>query len=164
MAWESAPDAVLESVAEMAPEFRIVDPAREAAGRFLVSYASGEVLPPERVLSIPIAWDRVGPFDGAALRSVAGIPYGRTATYGAVAALSGKPGHARAVGGAMSRNPWPIIVPCHRVVGARGAMVGFGKGIPAKEALLLFERENVEPPLLNKEAIRDNRLNEGRAR
>jgi methylated-DNA-[protein]-cysteine S-methyltransferase len=73
----------------------------------------------------------------AALRT---IPYGETASYGEIAAQIGAPGAARAVGVANARNPIAIIVPCHRVIGANGKLVGFGGGLPMKRALLDLEQ------------------------
>jgi methylated-DNA-[protein]-cysteine S-methyltransferase len=73
----------------------------------------------------------------AALRS---IPYGETASYGEIAAQIDAPGAARAVGVANARNPIAIVVPCHRVIGANGKLVGFGGGLPMKRALLDLEQ------------------------
>jgi methylated-DNA-[protein]-cysteine S-methyltransferase len=73
----------------------------------------------------------------AALRA---IPYGETASYGEIAEQIGAPGAARAVGVANARNPIAIIVPCHRVIGANGKLVGFGGGLPMKRALLDLEQ------------------------
>jgi len=67
------------------------------------------------------------------------IPCGETATYGQIAAAIGKPAAARAVGSANNKNPVYIIVPCHRVVGANGGMVGYGGGVWRKEWLLKHE-------------------------
>ena len=64
------------------------------------------------------------------------IPYGETHTYGEIAKSVGCPGGARAVGGACNRNPIMIVVPCHRVIGSNGKLVGFGGGVEMKEALL----------------------------
>ena len=73
----------------------------------------------------------------AALRA---IPYGTTTTYGTLAAKLGlAPGAARAVGGANARNPISIVVPCHRVVGASGALTGYAGGVDAKRRLLALE-------------------------
>ncbi|MGE5573497.1 MAG: methylated-DNA--[protein]-cysteine S-methyltransferase [Bacteroidota bacterium] len=68
------------------------------------------------------------------------IPYGATASYGEVAAAVGTPLAARAVGKALATNPLPIIIPCHRVVGKDGSLVGFGGGLALKEWLLAHER------------------------
>ena len=73
------------------------------------------------------------------------IPYGRTECYGALAERIGCPGGARAVGTANHRNPLPILVPCHRVVGAKGQLAGYAGGLEMKRALL--ELENGKNPL-----------------
>ena len=72
------------------------------------------------------------------------IPYGETSSYGDIAARIGKPKAMRAVGAANGRNPIPIIVPCHRVIGRSGDLTGFGGGLDAKQALLQLEAENSE--------------------
>jgi methylated-DNA-[protein]-cysteine S-methyltransferase len=72
-------------------------------------------------------------------REVARIPYGGTSTYAAVATAIGRPTACRAVGAANGRNPLPVVVPCHRVVGADGSLVGFGGGLPRKRFLLDLE-------------------------
>jgi methylated-DNA-[protein]-cysteine S-methyltransferase len=72
----------------------------------------------------------------AALRT---IPYGETASYAEVAEAIGSPGAFRAVGAANGQNPIPIVVPCHRVIGAQGALVGYGGGLDAKRWLLSHE-------------------------
>lgn len=69
------------------------------------------------------------------------IPYGQTLTYGEVAFRVGCPGGARAVGMACNKNPLPFIVPCHRVVGKNGAMVGYALGLELKKRLLELEKE-----------------------
>lgn len=71
------------------------------------------------------------------------IPYGRTRTYGEVAAAVGNPKAARAVGMANHNNPVLLAVPCHRVVGADGSLTGYGAGLDMKEALLRLEKQNV---------------------
>ena len=68
------------------------------------------------------------------------IPYGEIATYGEIAARIGQPGAARAVGLANGRNPIAVIVPCHRVIGANGALTGYAGGLQAKRALLDLEQ------------------------
>ena len=70
------------------------------------------------------------------------IPYGETTSYGDIAARIGKPKAMRAVGAANGRNPIPIIVPCHRVIGSSGDLTGFGGGLDAKQALLQLEAEH----------------------
>jgi methylated-DNA-[protein]-cysteine S-methyltransferase len=68
------------------------------------------------------------------------IPYGETISYGELARRVGKPRASRAVGAANGRNPLPIVVPCHRVIGADGTLTGYGGGLPIKTALLALER------------------------
>ena len=82
---------------------------------------------------------RVAPFHTDVLRELARVPYGHTTTYGALAAQSGHPKAARAVGTVMNRNPIPIVLPCHRVVGASGALVGYAGGLERKIQLLQLE-------------------------
>jgi methylated-DNA-[protein]-cysteine S-methyltransferase len=79
------------------------------------------------------------PFSVRVLGELALVPYGRTATYGELATRAGKPGAARAVGTIMNRNPVPIVLPCHRIVGSTGALVGYGGGLERKEILLRLE-------------------------
>lgn len=71
--------------------------------------------------------------------AVKNIPWGQTRTYGEVAAMVGKPGGARAVGQALARNPLPIIIPCHRIIGSDGSLKGFGGGVELKRKLLKLE-------------------------
>lgn len=68
------------------------------------------------------------------------IPYGMTLSYGELARRIGQPGASRAVGLANGANPLPIVVPCHRVIGADGSLTGFGGGLPIKRQLLALER------------------------
>jgi methylated-DNA-[protein]-cysteine S-methyltransferase len=70
------------------------------------------------------------------------IPYGETTSYGDIAARIGRPKAVRAVGAANGRNPIPIVVPCHRVIGSSGDLTGFGGGLGTKEALLRLEAEH----------------------
>jgi len=78
-------------------------------------------------------------FHRAAYDVARAIPVGATMTYGEIAAVLGRPDRARAVGQAMARNPVPVVVPCHRVVGADGRLVGYAGGLPAKRLLLALE-------------------------
>ena len=79
------------------------------------------------------------PFQQRVWAALSEIPYGRTTSYGATAASIGAPGAARAVGAANGLNPIPILVPCHRVVGANGSLTGYGGGLDAKKWLLAHE-------------------------
>lgn len=72
-------------------------------------------------------------------QALAAIPYGETRSYAQLAATIGAPSATRAVGAANGRNPLPIVVPCHRVIGADGTLTGFGGGLPTKQFLLHLE-------------------------
>jgi methylated-DNA-[protein]-cysteine S-methyltransferase len=78
-------------------------------------------------------------FNRRVLEELALVPYGETTTYGTLAARVERPRAARAVGMVMNRNPIPIVLPCHRVVGASGSLVGYAGGIERKEQLLRLE-------------------------
>jgi len=90
---------------------------------------------------ISIDWSVMRPFQQAALRATFAIPYGETRTYGELAVQIGRPRAARAVGRAEATNPMPLVIPCHRVIGADGKLHGYGggEGLPTKEWLLKME-------------------------
>ena len=81
----------------------------------------------------------VAPFHREVLAELARVPFGQTTTYGTLARQAGRPRAARAVGTVMNRNPIPIVLPCHRVVGANGSLTGYAGGLDVKEALLRLE-------------------------
>ncbi len=114
-------------------------PQATALGLALERYvAGGTVQWPD----LPLALERVSPFTREVLLTLAHeAPQGRTLSYGRLAALCGRPGAARAVGRAMAVNRWPLVLPCHRVLGARGALTGFSNpaGLAMKEFLLRLE-------------------------
>lgn len=101
----------------------------------LRSYFRGELT----AFTVPLAERGGTAFERAVWREMTLIPYGETRTYGEVAARVGDPAGARVVGVACNRNPIPIFVPCHRIVGAGGKLVGFGGGIDRKRRLLELE-------------------------
>ena len=80
------------------------------------------------------------PFQRHVWKALQRIPYGRTVSYGEIAQQVGSPRASRAVGAANGRNPVSIIVPCHRVIGSNGKLVGYGGGLPIKTALLALEQ------------------------
>jgi methylated-DNA-[protein]-cysteine S-methyltransferase len=110
---------------------RAVDPAR----RQLDEYFDGSRQEFELATDLRIE----APFRRNVLAELAKVPFGATTTYGTLARRAGRPRSARAVGVVMNRNPIPIVLPCHRVVGADGRLVGYGGGIERKEALLRLE-------------------------
>ncbi len=83
--------------------------------------------------------DTASEFDRTVWKILRAVPAGKTITYGELARRAGHPGSARAVGGAMARNPIPIVIPCHRVVGTEGSITGFGLGLWRKRWLLDLE-------------------------
>jgi methylated-DNA-[protein]-cysteine S-methyltransferase len=90
--------------------------------------------------SFDLALDlRVAAFPAAVLQELAEVPYGETDTYGRLAARAGRPRAARAVGTIMNRNPIPIVLPCHRIVGANGSLTGYAGGLDIKRQLLQLE-------------------------
>lgn len=89
----------------------------------------------------PIDWGGYTPFRTAVLRYTATIPYGEVRTYREAAVAAGSPRAARAAGGALHNNRTPIVIPCHRVIGAGGGLVGFGGGLDMKTNLLKLEKQ-----------------------
>lgn len=83
-------------------------------------------------------------FQRTVWRNLQDIPYGETISYGELAKRVGNPKASRAVGAANGQNPIPIVIPCHRVIGANGKLTGFGGGLPTKEALLALETKQLK--------------------
>jgi methylated-DNA-[protein]-cysteine S-methyltransferase len=108
--------------------------ALDAAATQLDEYFSGA----RRYFDIPMAMAG-SPFQHQVWAALQEIPYGTTVSYGQLATQLGRNGAARAVGHANARNPIPIIVPCHRVVGSSGQLTGYGGGLLAKQHLLDLE-------------------------
>jgi methylated-DNA-[protein]-cysteine S-methyltransferase len=108
------------------------------AARLLASYFEGEL----REFDLPLRLEGTE-FQRRVWGELRRIPYGVTVSYGELADRIGSPGSSRAVGLANGRNPVSIIVPCHRVIGASGALTGYGGGVERKAALLDFEADVV---------------------
>ena len=111
------------------------DPLLSAAADQLGAYFAGELTGFDLPLSVHGGSD----FERRVWAELARIPYGETRSYGQIAAALGDPGAARAVGIANNRNRLPILIPCHRVIGADGKLVGFGGGLARKRHLLELE-------------------------
>jgi methylated-DNA-[protein]-cysteine S-methyltransferase len=109
-------------------------PLLERAASQLHAYFAGEL----REFDLPLAPSGTE-FQLACWRALAEIPYGETRSYGEQARRIGRPDRARAVGAANGANPIAIILPCHRVIGADGSLVGFGGGLDTKRRLLDLE-------------------------
>jgi methylated-DNA-[protein]-cysteine S-methyltransferase len=109
-------------------------PLLEKTAQQLAEYFAGE----RREFSLPLA-PKGTDFQRRVWQALLTIPYGETRTYGELAALVGNPRACRAVGGANHRNPISILIPCHRVVGTKGALTGYAGGLAVKEFLLKLE-------------------------
>jgi len=117
------------------PGARSGDPLLAEAEAQLLAYFAGE----RTRFELPLSPRGTG-FQRSVWAAVGAIPYGDTTTYSKLAASLGRPTAFRAVGAANGRNPLPVIVPCHRVIGAAGALTGYGGGLDRKRALLDLER------------------------
>lgn len=113
----------------------------DAAAAQLEDYLAGRL----RVFDLTLDLDGVSDFDRAVYDRMVRIPHGEVVSYGRLAEEIGRPGAARAVGGACNRNPVPIVVPCHRVVAADGTLGGYGGGLATKRRLLATERGDRVP-------------------
>jgi methylated-DNA-[protein]-cysteine S-methyltransferase len=112
------------------------DAALARVRRQVEEYCAGQ----RQSFDLPLHIEEGSAFERGVWAAMCAIPFGETVSYGAIAkGLGGGPEAARAVGVACNRNPIPLVVPCHRVVGANGALVGFGGGIELKRKLLDFE-------------------------
>ena len=129
--------------AHVAPAWRRVPARLREARAQLAAYFAGKLL----TFDLPLA-PHGTPFQQSVWQQLRQIPYGDTASYIELARRLGNPNAMRAVGAANGANPIAIIVPCHRVIGHDGKLVGFGGGLPAKRWLLDHERHHAPAPLL----------------
>ncbi len=109
--------------------------------RQLRAYFSGELETFDLILA-----PQATPFQAEVLKQLIHIPFGQTRSYGELAQALQRPGAARAVGTACARNPLPIVIPCHRVIGQRGALTGFAGGLTSKRWLLDHESRPLKMP------------------
>ena len=116
----------------------------------LAEYFDGE----RRSFDLPVS-PRGTAFQLAVWDALTEIPYGETRSYGQQAKRIGQPQSLRAVGAANSRNPLPIVIPCHRVIGSNGSLTGFGGGLPVKQFLLRLEGAWTEDDLFTVQARPD---------
>jgi methylated-DNA-[protein]-cysteine S-methyltransferase len=136
ISYEADPDIQVERLARgfgsrVLRSQRPVDPTR----RQLDEYFAGKRTRFDLEVDLRLARD----FGRTVLEELGRVPFGEVTTYGALAAKAGKPRAARAVGTIMNRNPVPIVLPCHRVVGANGSLVGYAGGLERKQTLLRLE-------------------------
>jgi methylated-DNA-[protein]-cysteine S-methyltransferase len=112
------------------------DPFSLKIKKQIEDYFAGKLL----AFELPLAWENQGTeFQVRVWQALLEIPYGQTRSYQDIAAAAGSPRGARAVGNAVNKNPWPIIVPCHRVIAADGSIGGFASDIVIKHRLLRTE-------------------------
>ncbi len=134
IAYDPEPERQAE---ELATRFglRVLRAPLDDPRRQLDEYFEGR----RRVFELELDLASVGAFPRRVLEQLAQVPYGEVTTYGRLAAQAERPRAARAVGTVMNRNPLPIVLPCHRVVGSTGKLVGYGGGLDRKERLLRLE-------------------------
>jgi methylated-DNA-[protein]-cysteine S-methyltransferase len=129
-------DAVLAALADRVSPRVLQAPARlDVTARELDEYFAGTRR------AFDLEWDVrwLPAYNQRVLEALARVEYGQTTTYGTLAARTGNPRAARAVGTIMNRNPIPVVLPCHRVVGANGTLTGYAGGLERKERLLRLE-------------------------
>jgi len=126
-------------------EGAVLSPLLAKAARQLLDYLAGHA----RAITLPLALQGT-PFQRAVWREICEIPYGETASYGELARRLGSIRKCRAVGGAAGANPLPLCIPCHRVIGADGALTGFSAGLERKQFLLALERRVMDADGNNK--------------
>ncbi|EPR43836.1 methylated-DNA/protein-cysteine methyltransferase [Desulfovibrio sp. X2] len=110
-------------------------PDGRALQQALETYVQGKL---DTWPNLALPMHRLTPFRRTVLTELARVPKGKTLTYGELAAKAGSPKASRAVGQCMAQNPWPLVIPCHRVLGSDG-LHGFGPGLEMKEYLLKLE-------------------------
>jgi methylated-DNA-[protein]-cysteine S-methyltransferase len=120
---------------ELSPRVVAAARATDDVRRELDEYFGGA----RRRFDLPIDRRLMSRFMRDVLGATSRVTFGHLATYGEIAVRIGHPSSARAVGAALGANPIPIVIPCHRVVGANGKLTGYGGGLPRKEALLRLE-------------------------
>jgi methylated-DNA-[protein]-cysteine S-methyltransferase len=136
ISYDVEPEAQLERLARIAGPRVLRSPASvDETKRELDQYFEGR----RQTFDLTLDLRALPPFTVDVLRELAKVPYGETTTYGTLAARVGRPRAARAVGTVMNRNRIPIVLPCHRVVGANGALVGYAGGLDRKVQLLELE-------------------------
>ena len=136
ISFDSEPDVQLERLARIAGPRVLRSPRSvDEARRELDQYFAGR----RHSFDLSLDLRALPPFTVSVLRELAQVPYGQTTTYGTLASRVGRPRAARAVGTVMNRNRIPIVLPCHRVVGASGELVGYAGGLDRKVALLELE-------------------------
>ncbi|HVD69985.1 MAG TPA: methylated-DNA--[protein]-cysteine S-methyltransferase [Actinomycetota bacterium] len=134
-------DVLFERLArELSPRVMEATAPTDEARRELEQYFGGD----RRRFEITVDRSLIGPFAQKVLQATSEVGYGELATYGDIAGRIDRPKAARAVGSALGSNPIPIVIPCHRIVGAGGKLTGYAGGLPRKETLLRLEGSLLE--------------------
>ena len=134
--FDPEPERELERVARVAgPRVLRAPRALDATRRELDDYFAGR----RTAFDLELDLRGLPDFTLRVLEELARVPYGQTSTYRELAGQAGNPRASRAVGTVMNRNPIPIVLPCHRIVGSDGSLVGYGGGLERKERLLRLE-------------------------
>jgi methylated-DNA-[protein]-cysteine S-methyltransferase len=134
-------DALNKQLVRLGYQEIVIDQGKTSPALQQISeYLIGE----REIFDMPIDWSVLTHFQVRALRATSEIPYGQVATYGEIARQLGNPRAARAVGRAEATNPMPLVIPCHRVIGADGGLHGYGagNGLATKAWLLQLESSN----------------------
>ena len=133
---EESVESVLERLAQrLSPRIVEAPASLDPVKRELDEYFAGR----RRAFDIPLDWSLIGPFGARVLHVTSEIPYGGVLSYTEVATEAGSPRGSRAAGNALGANPIPIVIPCHRVLRAGGALGGYGGGLDRKRYLLELE-------------------------
>jgi methylated-DNA-[protein]-cysteine S-methyltransferase len=136
ISYDTRPEEQLDRLARVAGPRVLRSPRSvDETRRELDEYFAGK----RRAFDLSLDLRALPPFTVSVLHELARVPYGKTATYGELASRVGRPRAARAVGTVMNRNRIPIVLPCHRIVGSTGNLVGYGGGLERKIALLELE-------------------------
>ena len=136
ISYDPDPERELEALARLAGRRVLRAPrALDETRRELDDYFEGR----RTAFDLDLDLGGLPDFTVRVLGELAKVPYGQTATYAELATRSGNPRASRAVGMVMNRNPIPIVLPCHRIVGSSGSLVGYGGGLDRKERLLRLE-------------------------
>jgi methylated-DNA-[protein]-cysteine S-methyltransferase len=136
ISYDPDPERELDTLARLGGPRVLRSPrALDETRRELDAYFAGK----RTAFALDLDLRSVSGFTLKVLNELGKVPYGRTATYGELAERAGNPRAARAVGMVMNRNPIPIVLPCHRIVGSSGELVGYGGGLERKERLLRLE-------------------------
>jgi methylated-DNA-[protein]-cysteine S-methyltransferase len=136
ISYDPEPDLVIEPLARafgvrVLRSARPVDPVRRQLDEYFAGKRTG--------FDVDVDLRTSAEFSRRVLERLGKVPHGQVTTYGALAKAVGRPRAARAVGTVMNRNPIPIVLPCHRVVGSNGSLVGYAGGLDRKRLLLSLE-------------------------